>query len=188
MFKKNHLDLPKKHPNLPKTSIQIFRESSSFSPSFSLNLEQYELAQCRVSTISTICVLDQRIKFSFSSPDIVRESPPCFPALSLNWEQFERAQVWFSTKPQIPRRAVAEFFFRGSKFFEDFHVFRPSLSLGSRLTGTTYDSDKCKNWSWGRKLKKFRTNRHICSGFFLTPFPTSPRYANLTSTEIDLQY
>jgi len=41
----------------------------------------------------------------------------------------------------------------------------------------------------GKELKRISSKYgHICSGFFLTPSPTSPRYANLTSIKIDLQY
>jgi len=45
----------------------------------------------------------------------------------------------------------------------------------------------------GLKLGKVLTRipnkyRHIWSGFFVTPFPSSPRYANLKSTQNDLQY
>jgi len=45
----------------------------------------------------------------------------------------------------------------------------------------------------GLKLGKALTRipnkyRHIWSGFFVTSFPSSPRYANLKSTQNDLQY
>ena len=41
----------------------------------------------------------------------------------------------------------------------------------------------------GEELKRIPNKyAHICSGFFWTPSPTSPRYANLTSTKNDLQY
>jgi len=40
-----------------------------------------------------------------------------------------------------------------------------------------------------RELKRIPSKYdHICSGFFLTPFPTSPPYANFTSATNDLQY
>ena len=41
----------------------------------------------------------------------------------------------------------------------------------------------------GKELKRIPNKyAHICSGFFLTPSPTSPSYANFTSAKNDLQY
>jgi len=41
----------------------------------------------------------------------------------------------------------------------------------------------------GKELKRTPNKcAHTCSGFFLTPSPTSPPYANFTSAKNDLQY
>ena len=41
----------------------------------------------------------------------------------------------------------------------------------------------------GKDIKRIPNKyAHICLGFFLTPFPTSPPYANFTSAKNDLQY
>jgi len=41
----------------------------------------------------------------------------------------------------------------------------------------------------GKDLKRIPNKyAHICSGFFLTPSPTSPPYANVMQAKNDLQY
>jgi len=60
------------------------------------------------------------------------------------------------------------------------HTFSSTISMGKK--------ELKLGLKLGKELKRIPNKYgHICPGFFVTPSPTSPRYAHLTSTKIDLQ-